>query len=97
MPSIAVAFDVPYQFWLQECAPVQALPGTRIRLFAPVARIAEMAWFAALTQTSVVMVWGSFISPKITRESPLNTFASLVQKSANCAYVTAPWLISVPL
>src|ERR1043165_1559001 len=41
--SVAEALGVPYQLSDQVQAPVHALPGTRIRLVAPVARMALMA------------------------------------------------------
>ncbi len=55
MASSAVLLGVPYQFCAQLCAPLQALPGTRMRFVAPVARMAAMAALAALTHCSVGM------------------------------------------
>src|SRR3954447_6290316 len=45
--SIACALGVPYQLSLQLLAPVQAFPGTKTRLLAPVPRIALIATWAA--------------------------------------------------
>src|SRR3954462_4217157 len=66
MLSMAVALRVPYQVSNQVQAPVQALPGTRMRLLAPADRMAEMAVLAEATHCSVGSVLGSFIRLKIT-------------------------------
>src|SRR6476646_4242894 len=66
MLSMAVELGVPYQVADQVQAPVQPLPGTRIRLLAPAARMAEMAALLAETHCSVGMVLGSFIRLKTT-------------------------------
>jgi len=50
MFSIASAFDSPkVSDWFQVHAPDQRLPGTRIRLPAPAARMAAIAALAAPT------------------------------------------------
>ena len=66
MFNMAVALGVPYQFWSQLLAPVQALPGTRTKLLAPAERMAAMAALAAETHCSVGIELGSFIKPKMT-------------------------------
>src|SRR5436190_24098712 len=66
MLSMAVALRVPYQVSNQVHAPVQALPGTRMRLFAPADRMAEMAVLAEATHCSVGSVLGSFMRLKMT-------------------------------
>ncbi len=71
MFSMAVALGVPYQFWSQLLAPVQALPGTSTRLVAPAVRMAEIALLAAVTHCSVGIEFGSFIKPKTTCELSL--------------------------
>src|SRR5215831_8129791 len=86
MVSIAVAFGVPYQFWLQTTAAVQALPGTKIRFVAPALRMALIAAFAAPIHCSVGMSCGSFMSPNSTFGLPLNSVASRDQKSAKVAF-----------
>src|SRR3954447_20142208 len=98
MESIAVPFGVPYQLSSQLCAPVQALPGTRIKFVDPAARIALMATCAESRHCSVGIVFGSFIRSKITRLFDLYLFASRVQKSANALFGTAapPTSVSVP-
>src|SRR4051812_37237504 len=53
MLSMAVALGVPYQVADQVHAPVQPLPGTRMRLLAPAARMAAMAELLAETHCSV--------------------------------------------
>ena len=96
MPASPTAFGVPYQLSDQLCAPVQPLPGTRIRFCAPAARIAAIAALAAATHCSVGMPCGSFMRPKITRGLSLYCAARRDQKSAKAAFGTEPLPISAP-
>src|SRR5262245_51803663 len=89
MASMACELGVPYQFCVQLCAPVQALPGTRMKFVAPALRMAVMAALAASRHCSVSIELGSFIRLKITWSFVLYWVATRDQKSANTELGTA--------
>src|SRR5688572_2987053 len=68
MSSMAAALERPSASALfQVQAPVQRLPGTRMRLLAPALRMAAMAALAEPTHWSVLTLAGSFMRLNRTR------------------------------